>query len=67
MVYLFGIIGFLGGFSIGVFLIHFFLKNKPKSELMQNKSLRWTYGLAVWVCAGLGVWAAVNAYHHYFS
>lgn len=59
MVYVFGIAGFVLGFIGGLFIIHLFLKNLSKRELLGDKSLRWTYGLAVWVFAGLGAWGGV--------
>ncbi len=62
MVYVFGIAGFILGFVAGLFVIHLFLKNLSRRELVQDKSLRWTYGLAVWIMAGigtaLGLWLA---------
>lgn len=67
MVYIFGIVGFLGGFSMGLLLIHFFLKSRSKRDLVEDKSLRWTYGVLVWLCAGLGAWAAVVVWGQYFS
>lgn len=62
MVYVIGIIGFLGGFSAGLFLIGQMLKGRTRQELMRDKSLRWKYGLMVWALAGLGAWAAVWMY-----
>lgn len=67
MVYLIGILGFVSGFCLGVMLIGLFLKNRSKKELIENKSYRWTYGVFVWIVAGFGSWAAVSAYHQYFS
>jgi hypothetical protein len=59
MVYVFGVIGFVLGFVAGMILIHQFLRHYNSSELLKDKSLRWTYGLAVWVIAGLGAWLGV--------
>ena len=67
MVYLIGILGFLGGFCLGVMIIGMLLKRRSKSELMENKSLRWTYGVFVWVVALIGTWSAIAAYNQYFS
>ena len=67
MTLLIGIAGFIGGFAFGIGLIGVFLRARSKSELLQNKSLRWTYGLAVWVMAGFGAWAAVWVYQTYFA
>lgn len=66
MTYLVGIMGFLGGFSLGLYLISRFLKGRSRQELVSDKSLRWKYGLIVWVMAGLGAWSAVWAYGQYF-
>lgn len=55
MVYVFGISGFVLGFIAGLFVIRLFLKNVSRRELLHDRSLRWTYGLAVWLMAGLGV------------
>ena len=62
MVYLYGIIGFIGGFALGLGVINMFLRSYTGRELMENKNLRWTYGLAVWLFAGLGAWAGVKLF-----
>jgi len=62
MAWLYGIIGFIGGFAFGIFVIGLFLRGRPKRALMQDRSLRWTYGLAVWVFAGLGAWGAIKLF-----
>lgn len=66
MVYLFGGIGLVLGFVAGLVVINLFLKNYSKGELVGNKSLRWSYGLAVWVFAALGVWLGVWFYERSF-
>lgn len=66
MVYVFGVLGFLGGFSLGVMLIGLFLKRVSKSELMEDKSYRWIYGTLVWIIAGIGAWAGIFVYNSYF-
>lgn len=62
VIYAFGIAGFVLGFAAGLFIINMFLKNLSKRELLGDKSLRWTYGLAVWLFAGLGAWGGVWLY-----
>ena len=62
MVYLCGIVGFILGFVGGIFVINLFLAGYSKGELLKNRSLRWTYGLAVWVFAALGAWGGVWLY-----
>lgn len=64
MVYLFGIAGFAAGFAGGLFIINLFLRGVANKELIENKSYRWTYGLAVWLFAALGAYAGVWVYHH---
>lgn len=59
MVFVFAIIGLIVGFISGLFVINLFLRRYSSSELVRNKSLRWTYGLAVWVFAALGAWGGV--------
>lgn len=62
MVYLCAIVGFILGFVGGMFIINLFLANYPNSELVKNRSLRWTYGLSVWIFAALGAWGGVWLY-----
>ena len=66
MVYLFGIGGFIFGFILGVGMIGAFLRGKSNKELLEEKSLRWTYGVGVWVIAVIGAFAAVQIYTIYF-
>ncbi|PZQ48242.1 MAG: hypothetical protein DI551_01770 [Micavibrio aeruginosavorus] len=66
MVYVFGIGGFLLGFLIGLVVINVFLKHYSTRDLVKDKSLRWTYGLAVWVFAGLGSGLGVWLYERSF-
>jgi len=65
MVYVCGIIGFVLGFAVGIGIINLFLHNRPRADLMHNKSLRWTYGLPVWILAGASSWVATQIYHHF--
>lgn len=66
MIYLFGLIGFVVGFAAGLFIIHLFLRSHTRRDLVQDKSLRWTYGLAVWIFAALGVWGGIWFYKSSF-
>lgn len=66
MVYVFGISGFVIGFLAGLFVIHQFLRSYSSGQLVRDKSLRWTYGLFVWVFAGLGSWLGVWFYERTF-
>lgn len=67
MVYLFGLIGFIGGFVIGLFLINLFLQDRSRRELLNDKSLGRTYGVAVWAMAGIGAYTGVFVHGRYFS
>lgn len=66
MVYLFGFIGFVLGFAVGLGVVNVFLRSYSPKELRNNKSLWWTYGLAVWVFAGLGCWLGLVMFERYF-
>lgn len=50
---------------MGLWMIYVLLRAYSRRELVMNKELRWTYGLGVWLLAGLGAWAAVEFYHVY--
>ncbi len=60
MIYVFGILGFFLGFCAGLVSVHQFLRHYSRQQLIKDKSLHWTYGLAVWLAGGvgaaLGVW-----------
>lgn len=62
MIYLYAIMGFVLGFLFGLFVINLFLRAYSKSQLVKDKSLRWTYGVAVWIFASLGAWGGVWFY-----
>ena len=67
MVYLFGALGLVIGFFMGLWVINVLLRNVSKSDLQTNKSIWRVYGLLVWLFAGLGSWLAVFVYETYFS
>lgn len=66
MVYLFGIVGFIGGFAAGLLIINQFLKDMSRRTLMEDKSLHRTYGVAVWLMAVLGSYIGVWMHGRYF-
>lgn len=66
-VYLFGSIGFIVGFIAGLVVIHLFLRGYTKHQLVSDKSLRWTYGLAVWVFAAIGAYGGVWLFDRTFG
>ena len=51
MIYAIGTIGFICGFFLGQVLLLHFLRNVPKEELIENKSLHWKYGMLNWAVA----------------
>ena len=67
MIYAFGIFGFIGGFILGQGLLLYLLRQRPREELLNNKSLKLTYGLLNWVIAGIASYACVYLYHLYFA
>lgn len=67
MVYLFGVLGFLGGFMAGLIVINVFLQNISREKLMKDKSLRWTYGVAVWIMAGIGAYVGILLHGRYLA
>ena len=46
-VYVFGMVGFIGGFLLGQWLIAYLLRDKTKEELLKDQSIR-DYGLIPW-------------------
>ncbi len=64
MIYFYGAGGFVLGFALGLALINLFLRHYSPRDLVNNKALHRTYGLAVWIFAGLGTWGALWFYHH---
>ena len=67
MVYVVGVIGFIGGFIVGQMVLHFFLRNKSREELLHDKSLKWKYGLINWGLAILGCYSFISMYQYYFG
>ncbi len=67
MVYLVGFFGFVIGFFSGQMLLLSLLKDRPKKDLLENKTVRWTYGILNWVMAGIGAYSFVFLYQHYFG
>lgn len=66
MIYVIGIIGFIGGFLIGQMILYFMLRHKTRDELVDNKDLNYTYGIANWIMAAFGAYASVHVYQLYF-
>lgn len=66
MVYVAGIIGFIGGFFAGQMLLYFMLRHRSREDLLNDKSLKWKYGLINWGVAALGAYSFAEAYKLYF-
>lgn len=61
------IIGFLGGFALGLWILSILLRNRSRKDLLQDKSLHYSYGLLSWMLAILGAVAARSAYFQFFG
>ena len=66
MVYIVGIVGFIGGFCAGQLLLMYMLRHKSNDDLLKDKALR-VYGLLNWLMVALGTIAGITLYHHYFT
>jgi H+/Cl- antiporter ClcA len=66
MMIAYAIAGFVLGFAAGLFIINLFLKHYSRKDLLKDKSLHRTYGLAVWIFAGLGAWGGLWFYNRSF-
>lgn len=66
MVYVAGVIGFIGGFCLGVMLLSFLLRNVSQEDLLNDRYLRWKYGILSWLIAVLGAYSGVQMYERYF-
>jgi ABC-type antimicrobial peptide transport system permease subunit len=67
MVYIVGIIGFIGGFIVGQFLLLHMLRDRSREDLLNNKALRWSYGVFNWLIAAVGAYSFVSLYNLYFG
>lgn len=67
MIYVAGIVGFIGGFLVGQMALYFLLRHKSKEELLEDKSLKFKYGLLNWGFAALGSYSFIEMYKLYFS
>lgn len=66
MVYVLGTIGFIGGFVLGLAILRVLLKDRSTQELLEDRGLKWTYGLFCWVVAAAGAYSCVTLYNLYF-
>ncbi|MFP4313005.1 MAG: hypothetical protein ACLFR0_01650 [Alphaproteobacteria bacterium] len=65
MVYVVGTIGFIGGFMAGLLLLNFLLRHKTQDELLNDRYIKWKYGLICWAVAAMGAYAGVQLYQEY--
>lgn len=64
MVYLVGLVGFIGGFAIALMILKFWLKDYSRDELLNQKSLHWIYGTFSWALAFIGLFSALFVYNN---
>jgi hypothetical protein len=67
MIYAVGIIGLIGGFIAGQMLLYFLLRHRSREDLLNDPSIKWTYGLLNWAVAALGAYAFIAMYQQYFG
>lgn len=66
MVYIFGLFGLVMGFGVGLGVINVLLRHYSVKQIKENPSMRWKYGVLVWIFAGLGSWSGIWIYNNYF-
>lgn len=66
MIYVVGIVGFIGGFLAGQMVLYFLLRHKTNRELLTDHSLKVKYGLLCWAFAVLGSYSFMEMYKYYF-
>lgn len=60
--YIFGVLGFIFGFAIGLGVINVLSRNYSIQDIKENAKLRWIYGGMVWIFAAIGGWLGVWLY-----
>lgn len=66
MIYVIGIVGFVGGFLAGQMVLYFMLRHKTNEELLNDPHLKLKYGLLNWGLAILGCYSFIQMYQYYF-
>ena len=66
MIYVVGVIGFFGGFALGLMILSFLLRHVDRETLLTDKHIKWKYGLLTWIIAALGRYCSVYSYKFYF-
>jgi hypothetical protein len=67
MIYIFAISGFIGGFIFGQMVIFFLLRHRSRDDLLNDKSIKWTYGTLNWIIALIGAYSFVLMHNIYFG
>ncbi|HTK85941.1 MAG TPA: hypothetical protein VL625_12730 [Patescibacteria group bacterium] len=70
MVWVMGIIGFIGGFFAGQMVLAYMLRNRTKQDvldLMKDKHERLKYGMINWAIALAGAAAFVIIYRRWYG
>jgi hypothetical protein len=67
MVYVIGVIGFIGGFLFGQMVLYFLLRHKSREDLLNDKHLKLKFGLLNWGMAILGCYCFIEMYRLYFG
>ena len=67
MIYAFGLGGLVCGFALGQMVIFFLLRHRSREDLMNDRSIKFTYGTLNWLFALLGAYAAVIMYNQYYG
>lgn len=62
MVYIAGFAGLVIGFMVGQVVLFHLLRARSNRDLLNDSSLKWTYGVLNWIIAGAGAYAAVTLY-----
>ena len=65
MVFVVGTMGFFAGIALGILILKGLLRDRSTEELLENRVLKWTYGLMAWVIAGITSYASVEVYQLY--
>lgn len=66
MIYVVGVIGFIGGFALGQMVLYFLLRHKTQDDLLNDPYLKWKYGTLNWIVAVAGAYGTVETYKLYF-
>lgn len=66
MVYLVSIVGFILGFLAGQKMLLHMLRDYSNKELLENKALRWKFGMLNWFMAMFGALCSLWVYNNLF-